>query len=276
VRISADQVYAPRRAPLVLPARFLAALKARPDDSVTLRALAEAVEPTATPEQIQAALKAKALKGKLVLAFPDDVDAPVALAENGERLTGSPALVETALARVRTAESQAVPIAEVAKAVDKKLRSSFAASLVARVEGGTLPGTVGCLRVRKVPHLFLWADMAVSPSVRPTPELLPAGPDRVPSTGASPPVELDFGRLFDEAFTRLDRGRGGHNLVSLVFLRRELCLPRETFDAGLRQLRQAAHYGLSAAEGRHGVSDEEREAGVVEDGTLLLFVSRRS
>ncbi len=219
VRISGDQVYASERAPLVLPARLLAALTARTDDSVTLRALAVSVEPTATPEQVQAALKAKALKGKLAIAFPDDVDAPVALAEHAERLTGSPALVEAALARVRTADSQAVPIAELAKAVEKKLRPSFAASVVARVEGGTLPATVGCLRVRKVPHLFLWADTAVSPPVRPTPEMLPAGAVSVPPRVAAAPLGPDFGQLFDEAFTRLDRGRGGHNLVSLVSLR---------------------------------------------------------
>ena len=29
------------------------------------------------------------------------------------------------------------------------------------------------------------------------------------------------------------------------------------------------------AEGRHGLSPEEREAGITEDGALLLYVSRR-
>jgi hypothetical protein len=51
---------------------------------------------------------------------------------------------------------------------------------------------------------------------------------------------------------------------------------RAAFDTGLHQLRVAGRYSLSAAEGRHGLSPEEREAGITEDGTLLLYVSRRT
>ena len=40
-------------------------------------------------------------------------------------------------------------------------------------------------------------------------------------------------------------------------------------------LRRGGRFSLSAAEGRHGISDEEREAAIPEDGSLLLFVSRR-
>jgi hypothetical protein len=99
----------------------------------------------------------------------------------------------------------------------------------------------------------------------------------VPQQGASPAPrsEEDFARLFDDAFARLDRERGGHNLVSLVGLRQSLPVSREAFDDGLRGLRRQGRYSLSAAEGRHGLSPEERQAGLVEDGTLLLYVSRR-
>ena len=86
---------------------------------------------------------------------------------------------------------------------------------------------------------------------------------------------MDFVHLFDETFARLDRERGGHNHVSLVDLRRALALDRPAFDAVLQDLRRSARYTLSAAEGRHGLHAEEQEAGIHEDGALLLFVSRR-
>jgi hypothetical protein len=40
-------------------------------------------------------------------------------------------------------------------------------------------------------------------------------------------------------------------------------------------LRRAGRYTLSTAEGRHGLSPEEREAGIHEDGATLLYVSRK-
>jgi hypothetical protein len=54
-----------------------------------------------------------------------------------------------------------------------------------------------------------------------------------------------------------------------------LPVERTTFDAGLEELRRAGRYTLSGAEGRHGVSDAERDAGICEVGTLLLYVSRK-
>ena len=47
-------------------------------------------------------------------------------------------------------------------------------------------------------------------------------------------------------------------------------------EAGLRELRRRGRYSLSAAEGRFGISPTERDAGIMEEGTLLLFVSRWS
>jgi hypothetical protein len=85
-----------------------------------------------------------------------------------------------------------------------------------------------------------------------------------------------FEQTFDEAFERLNRAKGSHNFVSLLDLRREVPVPRAVFDAGLHRLRVADRYTLSAAEGRHGLDAAERKAGLVEEGTLLLYVSRRS
>jgi hypothetical protein len=81
----------------------------------------------------------------------------------------------------------------------------------------------------------------------------------------------------DAAFDRLDREAGGHNFVSLVALRLELAgHDRAAVDGELHRQRVAGRYSLSAAEGRHGVSPAEREAGIVEGGALLLYVSRRA
>jgi hypothetical protein len=59
-----------------------------------------------------------------------------------------------------------------------------------------------------------------------------------------------------------------------VDLRRALPVDRRTFDTGLEDLRRTGRYILSAAEGRHGISAEEQEAGIHEYGSLLLYVSR--
>jgi hypothetical protein len=87
---------------------------------------------------------------------------------------------------------------------------------------------------------------------------------------------LAFSQAFDEVFVRLDRAAGGHNFVSLADLRPALNVERTVFDAGLREMRRAGQFTFSAAEGRHGLGEAERAAGITEDGTLLLYVSRRT
>ena len=106
-----------------------------------------------------------------------------------------------------------------------------------------------------------------------------SGGRQPPDEGADAPrspTPVDFAALFDEAFDRLDRQKGSHNLVSLLDLRPAVAAGRTAFDAGLHQLRRAGRYTLSTAEGRHGVSPEERAAGLVEEGALLLFVSKKT
>ena len=81
---------------------------------------------------------------------------------------------------------------------------------------------------------------------------------------------------FQTAFLNLDRKAGSHNLVSLVDLRDAMKdVARVDFDRGLRELRKGGIFSLSAAEGRHGLKPEEKAAGILEDGTLLLYVSQR-
>ena len=108
---------------------------------------------------------------------------------------------------------------------------------------------------------------------REPPEELPAL-TRPGSPDVAPPP-LDFADAFEKVFTSLDRQARSVNLVSLVDLRRALPVDRETFDRELRELRRAGRFSLNAAEGRQGLTPEEREAAINEGGSLQLFVSRR-
>jgi hypothetical protein len=89
------------------------------------------------------------------------------------------------------------------------------------------------------------------------------------------PSPGDFAQTFDHVFAELDHRAGGHNFVSLVDLRAALFVSLDVFDHELQKLRLAGRYGLSAAEGRHGLSPEEAAAAITEDGALLLYVSRK-
>ena len=87
----------------------------------------------------------------------------------------------------------------------------------------------------------------------------------------------DFVQAFRAAFEILDRRNGSTNFVKLADLRDALSeFSREEFDAGLRQLRMEGIFSLDSHEGLHGsLSDDEREAGVREAGSLLVYASRR-
>lgn len=97
-----------------------------------------------------------------------------------------------------------------------------------------------------------------------------------PSPAPARPAR-DFAQAFHDAFARLDRRNGATNFVKLSDLRRELTdFNREAFDAGLDRLRVAWEVSLSSHEGLNGsLSPEDREAGVREAGSLLVYASRR-
>jgi hypothetical protein len=118
---------------------------------------------------------------------------------------------------------------------------------------------------------FLLTDVASREGERPE----SFAPAEASARSGSLLTPADFAAPFVTAFDRLDRAAGGHNFVSLVALRPAIPAPRAAFDAGLHELRRNGQFTLSAAEGRHGVTAEEQEAGIREDGTLLLYVSRR-
>jgi hypothetical protein len=115
--------------------------------------------------------------------------------------------------------------------------------------------------------------LAIRPTAKPTLGSSPCLGG--PNTASVCPAE-DFAAAFEAAFGRLDRQEGSHNFVSLVDLRRALdAWPREAFDRGLRGLRVDGRFDLAGAENLGGLRAEEREAGILEAGSLLLYVSRK-
>jgi hypothetical protein len=132
--------------------------------------------------------------------------------------------------------------------------------------------------IQRTKKLFLLADLHIGRQQLGSGSLQPEAPPSIRGerTFAVGLPAGPFAQYFDQAFAELDRRGGAHNFVSLVDLRAALPVPRELFDSELHKLRVAGRYGLSSAEGRHGLSPEEAAAAIPEDGTLLLYVSRKT
>jgi hypothetical protein len=243
-----------------------------------LARLVDTARPGAAVKLVQAALARPAFSERVLIALKKQgksqrLESPVALVEDRDMLADSPILLEVAVAMARSDATQLVSEKDVKNKIASSLEGIFTAALGRRVVSGTLPPTLGRLLQRNKPLLFLLSDVrsglsvvhATATAAVPLPAAISPPPDA---------VAFDFSRAFGEAFDRLERQRG-HNFVSLVELRQAVRADRPTFDAGLQALRRAGRFTLSAAEGRDGISPEENLAGIREDGSLLLYVSRR-
>jgi hypothetical protein len=236
---------------------------------VLLCRLIELTGAAPTRPLLNKAQAAAPFKSRVALLRKKKPDEPLAaLAEDFEQVQGSARLVPALLSLVRTADAAAVPIAGLIALLPKPGQKPFKASLTRAMDEGALPAGIGWITANtgraSAPLLFRLED--VRGGRPPAPAAVPAESPREPG---------DFAAAFDQAFARLDRQGGGYNFISLVDLRRALPLDRTAFDAQLRKLREAGRYTLRVAEGRDGISDEQRNAAIMEDGTLLLFVSRR-
>jgi hypothetical protein len=241
---------------------------------LSMQRLIELASPETPPALVNKALAIPTLREKLVLVDAKVREAPVALVQDRVQLLSSAALLEFLLRTKRKPTERAFPAERL---VSKKsdFHQPFLDSLQQRIEAGSLPPTIGWIWVGKKKHIFFLEDVhgyQRSTDHRAPPASSPAPVS--PSSRRETPV--DFAHAFDEAFNQINRQKGAHNFVNLVELRRVLPLPRECFDAELRKLRIAGRYTLSTAEGRHGISPEERAAGIFEDGSLLLYVSRKA
>jgi hypothetical protein len=245
---------------------------------VPLSQMVRELQPEASATLIERAVADKTFKKQAVIAMAKQADAPAVLKGDEHILVASPLLLEFVLSVARSENNQAVPVADLKKKVSRELQRSFEDAIQDALTGFALPAGVGALRIKKKVHLFLMRDVnAAGPLPR---EDLPVA---ATPTALVPPEErggdgrpvIDFAIALDEAFTRLDQQRGSPNFVSLVDLRRELPVDRDTFDRELHALRRAGRFTLNAAEGREGLTHEEQEAAIREEGTLLLFLARK-
>lgn len=261
-----------------------------------LARLIELTRPAADDALIKKTMTQATFQGTVVLALKNEPETPVALTGDLQLLADCPSLLVMALRRARSETHQACSPKDLKAKVVPLMQKAFEASIIRRAEEGKLPPGVGRLLQKKQPLFFLVSDIVsgsgeerererCSP-VRPAP-VAPhsindnreasvvdhrAEPARTTATAES---VLEFAHAFEEVFRRLDEQSRSHNFVSLLELRRGLPFDRQAFDAGLHELRRSGRYTLSAAEGRDGVRPEEQEAGIIEDGSLLLFVSRK-
>jgi hypothetical protein len=240
---------------------------------IPFQRLVELADPHADADLAGRAAASKQFTGRAILALKNHPVSPVVLAEDKEILVHSEELLRLVLEVGQTPRDQGLPISKLKAALATPLKTPFAKAVERQVEAGTLPAGVAAIRIGGKPYLFLRAILGPGTGMSAVPSPDPVAPPPLPPRPAAE-VGPDFEPAFTAVFTSIDRRHGSNNLVSLVELRRELSVPREVFDAGLRQLRVVGLYSLSAAEGRHGISVEEREAGIVEQGTLLLYVSR--
>ncbi len=227
----------------------------------------------AANKKLTSALKAEPFASRAVRLVTKHHAPPVILAEDVEQAVDHPGLLGFLLETGRDAGVQAFSVAELKARLDTRAQVLFGDAVARRMEAGALPNGVGWIGAnigkKKDRLLFRLEDVHGGRPAAAAPREQRAPGTDVRAGGS------DFDAAFDEAFTRLDREGGSYNFVSLVDLRRVLPFDRAAFDVHLRRLREARRYSLSAAEGRDGLAAEQRAAGILEEGTLLLFVSRR-
>ncbi len=216
------------------------------------------------------------------------LDAPVVLKEGLERGIASvlPALLRFALSPVaskvkgQTVETAAFKPEELKKRFIVNLQDSFEKALESGVAHRDLPQDIAWVVVKGEPLMFLVANLRPGAPQRTDgveTQAISQTPVRETTPSPAAPPARDFSRSFLEAFEQMDRRNGSTNFVKLADLRQALAeFSRDEFDAGLRQLRIDGVFSLDSHEGLHGsLTHEERESGVREAGSLLVYASRR-
>jgi hypothetical protein len=222
----------------------------------------------------------EAMAGRTVAAKMNrgkpDLDAPILLKEDAEGPASDllPALLHYALKptppKGKAKESHAFDPVELEKRLIEPLQKPFALALATGIERRDLPPDVAWVVIKGKPLLFLVENLRPGPpKARVEAEAEVRPPAEAPSR--------DFADVFRAAFDRLDRRNGSTNFVKLSDLRRELAdFDRDAFDAGLDRLRVDWQFSLNSHEGLLvTLTPEEREAGIREAGSLLVYASRR-
>ncbi|QDV23360.1 hypothetical protein [Aureliella helgolandensis] len=255
-----------------------------------LAQLASQVDATARPSEVLKAARSRSFMSKTISVQSSVPDSPIALVEDLAMLAKSEHTLSYVLEVCSRKKTKAHTVAELVKTVTTRahgeLQRQFRASVEERMKSGTLPKQIGFIAMRGGRfRLFRLEDLEPKiwrDAIRKTwnvqthgPVVIEAAqPEEQPKSGLA---RLHFHSVFESAFTQLDQAQGGYNFVSLDNLRTALsAYSREEFDAELRKLRLARRYRLSGAENRSDVSCQQREAGIVEAGSLLLYAQRIS
>ncbi len=169
--------------------RTLEAIRSEGEDAYppSWKGLITRTDPAAGPALVKEAMRLPPFAGRALFAAPRDPDAPMALAEDRDTLLGSAALLEYALAAVRKPDHQAVPPTDLKKKTAKPLQAAFEAAVIARVAAQRLPPAVGCLYVKKKPHLFLLRDVVPASGGRQPPDASTTSPMPSSHQGADAP-----------------------------------------------------------------------------------------
>ncbi len=207
----------PRDPVEVLAEKLLAGLREARDSGtypLPLNELVTTVDSHAGEKQVKAALGRD--PSAVVIAVPGLMSSLVALADDQDRLAAHPRLLEATLAAQRTSDNQVVPAADLGKKLAAELKPAFTLSVEHRLREGSLPPSIGCLVIRKKPHLFLIADLTHQPMVAGEPgTIVPGSPATVhglpatvhglPATVETTKPLIDFASAFANAFDKLDR-----------------------------------------------------------------------
>ncbi len=252
----------------------------------SLRQLAGLCHEKGSEKLLRKAASVSPMADRAIVATKKGLDALVVLREDVEEKAIS-ALLRFALSPMKSTvkkkqvETMAFAPKELSRRLVPELKPQLeqAARSIAEKEKG--PAGISWVIVKGEPLLFL------SEHLRPT-HASPSNLDETetsmlfldePTTTADGQTFApgDFVGAFREAFDILDRRNGLTNFVKLADLRQLLSeFRRDEFDAGLRELRMTGDFSLDSHEGLHGtLSEKEREAGVREAGSLLVYASRR-
>ena len=281
----------------VLAARMLAVLESQqrlggPAYPPTLRRLAELCEVKASHADVPKAASHAILADRVVVTAKSgkkaNLDAPVVRKEDLERGFASvfPAILRFALQRTtskskgKTIETAAFRPAELNKRFIAEVQGRFDEAVERGIARRDLPPDVAWVMVKGNPLVFLEENLrrgAVKPATEGDGRSVLTSADHSAKVTAATRQDRDFASAFLAGFDLLDRRNGSTNFVKLADLRHILSeFSREEFDAGLRQLRIDGVFSLDSHEGLHGsLTHDEREAGVREAGSLLIYASRR-
>lgn len=211
-------------------------------------------------------------KGK---KFPVLPEAPVYRASELDRPEVLGHVLQFILSQIQTRKCQAFSAADLGKKIRGLAGTKVRKALESALGADRLPPGLGAIQ-RNTMVFFRLEDLITGRGVggQVGPETTS---DRKDTGRSSTRVSIsDFRKHFDAAFDDLDQAGRNLNFVKLSALRTALPeFEREAFDAGLRALRIEGRYDLNSAEGTHGqLTREEREAGIVEAGTRLVYCQR--